>query len=436
MTRTPLRSVALAALFSVAVTTRADEIEREPIDYATAPAHNCVTRLQSRLAETKTLAQAKDARTFLRSLLTELKVPESSQVLVFSRTSLQRQKISPDRPRAIFFNDDVYVGSCQNSDLFELSAVDPKLGAVFYSAEFRPGKAPAIQRHNDACMSCHGSSATSGYPGHMVRSVFPDDEGFPILSLGTYRIDQRTPLKQRWGGWYVTGKTGSQTHLGNRTFKGNEDRDVVVRSTQNRTKVDDLIEAERYLHGSSDIIALMVLEHQAEMHNLLTKANFQTRIGQHQDASLNKELGRAPDTMSETTWRRIQNVGEQLVKYMLFADETPLVEPVVGTTSFAKDFAAQGPRDAKGRSLRDVDATGRLFKYPCSYLIHSEQFDTLPAAMKDYVLKRLHDVVSGRDQRQTFAHLSASDRQAILEILRETMPNLPAYWRSNAADSK
>ncbi len=277
-------------------------------------------------------------------------------------------------------------------------------------------------------MSCHGSSATAGYPGHMVRSVYSDNEGFPLLSLGTYRVDQRTPLKHRWGGWYVTGTSGKQTHLGNRIFKGEGDRDVVDAKSQNRASVADLMDARRYLHPHSDIVALMVLEHQAEMQNLITKASLQTRIGQHQDRQLNQELGRDLDRWSETSWRRIQSVGDQLLKYLLFTDEIPLTDPIVGTSTFAKDFAAQGPRDSKGRSLRDLDMTTRMFKYPCSYLIYSDQFKQMPRPVKEYVLGRLHAALTGRDGRFA-SHLREEDRVAILEILRETMPGLPDEWR-------
>src|SRR5689334_18208606 len=140
-------SLIVAAVFFATTLVRADDIEREPINYDSAPAHNRVEELIERVKASEKLLREQEPQKFLRAVLSELKVPESSQVLVFSRTSLQRQKISPDRPRAIFFNDDVYVGCCQNSNLFELSAVDPALGAVFYSAEVRPGKAPNFVRH-------------------------------------------------------------------------------------------------------------------------------------------------------------------------------------------------------------------------------------------------------------------------------------------------
>ena len=103
---------------------------------------------------------------------------------------------------------------------------------------------------------------------------------------------------------------------------------------------------------------------------------------------------------------------------------------ITSTPGFAKDFVRRGPRDAKGRSLRDFDLERRLFKYPCSYLIYSAAFDGMPADVREYVLRRLYEVLTGADRAPEFAHLSAADRKAILEILVATKPNLPDYWRA------
>jgi hypothetical protein len=117
------------------------------------------------------------------------------------------------------------------------------------------------------------------------------------------------------------------------------------------------------------------------------------------------------------------------VRYLLFANEAPLEEPVAGTSGYAEEFAARGPRDARGRSLRDFDLRRRIFKYPCSYLIYSEAFDAIPQPAKDYVYRRLLEVLSGREQGPEFASLSAEDRRAILEILVATKPGVPEEWK-------
>lgn len=416
-------------LSSPAIVTAAD-IDRAPINYSTADANNAVERLQARLDSGKAKLTWEDGPGYLRSLLRELHVPQSSQMLVFSKTSLQRQRINPRTPRAIYFGDDAYLGYCQKGNLIEVSAIDPQLGAVFYSLNQKKSAKPTFKRQTDNCLICHASSFNQGMPGLLVRSVFADGLGLPILASGTYRIDHTSPLKQRWGGWYVTGTSGKQTHLGNMIVRGNPRPEEIDNSRNvNVTNLDRYCKTSSYLTPHSDIVALMVLEHQTEMHNRLIRANFQTRIALHDEAEFNKALDRPANYRSESTLGRIKSAGEPVVKYLLFADETQLTDPIKGTSGFAEEFARRGPRDRSGRSLRDLDLKRRLFVYPCSYLIYSEAFDALPAVVKDYVLRRLYDVLTGKDASKEFAHLSARDRRNILEILQRTKANLPDYWR-------
>jgi hypothetical protein len=416
---------------------RAVDLDREPINYGTAEPHNAVERLQERLDEGRAKLTYDEGTGYLRSLLRELNVPLSSQMLVFSKTSLQRQRINPRTPRAVYFGEDAYVGFCQKGDLVEVTAVDPQLGAVFYSlsqkrshAEHGNEKPPRFQRQTDSCLICHSSSFNQGYPGHLARSVFADGSGLPILASGTYRIDHTSPLRQRWGGWYVSGTSGKQTHLGNLIVRGDPRPEEIDNSANvNATHLERYFKTAPYPTPHSDIVALMVMEHQTEMHNRLTRANFQTRLALRDEAEFNKALGRPAEYRSDSTLRRIKNAGEPVVQYMLFCEEAQLTDPIKGTSGFAEEFVKRGPRDSKRRSLRDFDLKRRLFAYPCSYIIYSEVFDALPAEVKDYVLRRLWEVLSGQDTSKEFAHLSAADRSAILEILRETKPNLPYYWR-------
>lgn len=417
------------ATFVLIVSAHAADLNRAPINYAKAPAHNAVSRLQERLAAGKAKLVYDDDRGYLKSLLKELNVPESSQTLVFSKTSLQRERISPKTPRAIYFNDDVYVGFCLRGGVLELSAVDPNLGTVFYTLDQEPADKPRFTRQTDNCLLCHGSTLNRGLPGHLVRSVFTDTEGLPILSAGSYRTDHSSPLDKRWGGWYVTGTHGRQNHMGNWAIHDKHEMAAGHRADgQNLTQLKDSFTTSFYLTPHSDIVALMVLEHQAEMHNRLTRALFDTRLALFDEQELNKALGERKAQRFDSTTSRIKNAGESLVKYMLFCEECSLTQRVRGTSSFTKDFAATGPRDDAGRSLRDLDLNTRLFRYPCSYLIYSEAFDKLPAETKEYVWRRLFDVLTGKDTSDDFAHLSKDDRLAIFEILRDTKPDLPAYW--------
>lgn len=410
-----------------------DEFDREPINYSAATPENCASRLEARLEVGEAKLEYDERLGYLPSILKELAVPVSSQMLVFTKTSLQRQRIAPRTPRAIYFNDEAYIGFCQKGDVMEISAVDPKLGTVFYTLDQKPAEKPRLIRQGDSCLICHASNNTLGVPGHVVRSVFSDRGGYPILSSGTYRIDHTSPLETRWGGWYVTGTHGNQKHLGNCTFtERDEKRTPDPKTAFNVTDLSDRFDCSRYLSPHSDIVALMVLEHQTQTHNYLTKANFVAQQAMHAQRQLNKELGQPLDQHWESTTSRIRSAGDPLVRYLLMCDEAPLTGKLTGTTSFATEFSAKGPRDSKGRSLRDLDLEKRLFRYPCSYLIYSPSFAQLPPEMSEYVLQRMYDILSGTGKSEEFAHLSAEDRRAILEILRETMPSLPGYWHNEA----
>jgi hypothetical protein len=407
----------------------AADIEAAPIHYSTAPSDNAVTRLQKRIQNSEVRLEFDDEHGYLRSSLQALDVPESSQMLVFSKTSLQRQRIGPKTPRAVYFNDEVYVGFCLRGDVMEVSAVDPQLGTVFYTLDQRPDGPPNFRRQTDNCLICHGSTQNQGFPGHLARSLYTDSAGLPILSAGSHRVDYTSPLRERWGGWYVTGTSGRQVHMGNLILGGKaraEDGDLAAGT--NVTDLHDRFTVGLYPTPHSDIVALMVMENQAEGHNRLTRANFLTRLALHDEAEINKALGRPEGYRSESTAGRIKSAGEPLVKYLLQSGEVPLTERVQGTSSFAGDFARRGPRDRHGRSLRDLDLKQRLFRYPCSYLIYSAAFDALPGPVNEYVLRRLWEVLTGRDTGADYAHLSSTDRRAILEILRDTKSNLPAYW--------
>jgi hypothetical protein len=413
------------------------DIEREPINYSKAPADNAVSRLLQRIDAGRSSLTHEAKFGYLRSLLHELHVPESSQVLVFSKTSMQRNRIGPATPRALYFNDDTYVGFCQRGNVLEVGAIDPHLGTVFYTLSQKQADKPQFTRQNDVCLICHASSSNQGFPGQLLRSVYADGDGFPILSAGTFRIDQTSPLKQRWGGWYVTGISGKQSHLGNLIV--HDERQAEQIDNGAGLNVNDLsgrFRTSAYLTVHSDIVALMVLEHQAEMHNLIGRASFLTRTALHEEAEINKALGRPEGYRSESTTSRIQNAGEPLVKYMLFGGEAPLTEKLQGSSSFAREFVQRGPRDSLGRSLRDFDLRRRLFRYPCSYLIYSAAFDALPGPLKDYMLRRLWDVLSSKESSADFSHLSATDRRAILEILLATKPGLPSYWRDPSSSPR
>jgi hypothetical protein len=343
---------------------------------------------------------------YLRSLLEHLDINIDSQVLVFSKTSFQLTKIGPKTPRALYFNDSVSVGSVQDGNVFELASLDPRQGLVFYTLSTEKAEKPQLERRFSECLNCHGPAG-----GLVVSSVYPSSDGTPFVT-GTFfeGIDHRTPLENRWGGWYVSGTHGSVRHLGN-AVAPNPDRpfDLEQENTQNLTSLASKFDATKYPVHTSDIVALMTLEHQARMTNLITGISQQFRRAMNEGTmeKLKPNLDRAID---------------QMVDYMLFVDEAPLREPVKGVSTFAATFVQRGPRDDRGRSLRDFDLQTRLFRYPLSYMIYSEIFNAMPEPARYRVYQRLQEVLSGKDKSPKFAHISPADRQAILEILQDTMP--------------
>jgi hypothetical protein len=401
-----------------------EPFEQAPVEYSKSVPDNLVSALQVQLDAGTFALEYHDRLGYLPSLLEALGVSAESQALVFSQTSLQRHRISPRTPRAVYFGDEAYVGFCQRGDVLEISAVDSQLGAVFYTLDQAEVERPQLVRQTDSCLICHSSSRTQGVPGHLVRSLFVDSRGQPILSEGSFAVDYRTPFKDRWGGWYVTGTHGSQTHLGNLIVQGRlVSRPVENAQGQNVTQLDDRLAVSKYLTPHSDIVALMVLEHQTLVHNCLTNANYTARQALHYEQEMNLALGDPLDKRLESTERRIRQAGDRLVAALFFADEARLTAPIEGTSGFAEAFAASGPRDRQGRSLRDFDLKRRLFKYPCSYLIGSRAFAGLPEEMRDYVWDRVRSILHDPTIEVAGADLSADDRQAILEILRDTMPD-------------
>ncbi len=408
----------------------ASEWDREPIEYSSSKPNNDITQLQKQLDTGKTKLKFDEGTGYLKGVLQALDIPVSSQILVFSKTSLQRDKISPRTPRAIYFNDETFVGFCLRGEVLEISTSDPKLGTVYYTLDQDPRLEPKFKRHTENCLVCHTASRAQGVPGHVVRSVYPDKEGNPILSGGSFRIDHTNKIKERWGGWYVSGTHGVHTHLGNLILQGKEVPETINnKDGENLKDLRKFFDTGSYLSQHSDIVALMVFEHQCETLNKITSANFQTRLAMR-DADIINKLDEKPlGVLTEGAKSRINGTAEQLVKSLLFCEEAPLVAKLEGTSDFAKEFGKRGPTDSKGRSLRDLQLQSRIFKYPCSYLIYSKAFDALSDVVKERVYQRLWDVLNGKEKGKEFAHLREADRNAIREILIETKKGLPAYWK-------
>lgn len=405
--------------------------EQPPIDYLRAPHSDPAARLGQRV-DTAAVSLARDGqRGYLTALLRELGISEKSQVLVFSKTSFQRSKIGPRQPRALYFNDESYVGWVQQGEMLEIASVAPRLGTVFYTLDQQPTERPKLVRQNEECLQCHASPMTSGVPGLMVRSVFPSGSGNPILGAGSYRTTWQSPLAERWGGWYVTGTHGRQRHMGNAVLRGTRDPAKLDReSGANVTDLSRRFDLLPYLTRHSDIVALLVLEHQTAAHTQMTLAGYQGLLARREQEELNKISGKPAGQPIESIERRYQLAADDVLNCLLFVGEASLTDPVHGTAGFAEYFAALGPRDKRGRSLRQFDLQKRLFRYPCSYLIYSAAFDGLPDEVRLRVYKSLGRILAREESSPQFNHLSHEDRQAIREILLDTKPELAQVWNA------
>ena len=395
------------------------DTEYPTIPYATGETSDPVADLARRLESGEVTLAREGPSAYLAAVLRELDIPVSSQMLVFSKTSLLARLIWPETPRAIYFNDRVYVAWTPGSDGVEISAQDPELGPVFYNLEPDGEDGPRIRRQTGLCLQCHDSFSLTGggVPRHIMGSG-PTDENGQLASHELWQVTaDTTPIRERWGGWYVTGTHGRQLHMGNVALGRGGDS---LTAGGNLTDLGQPIDVTPYLGAHSDIVALLVTEHQTTVQNLITLLGYRVRTRLHAD----QQAGLPSGEMSPRTARLVEGLGESLVRAMLFVGAPRFEDPIEGTSTFAADFMAGGNRDGQGRSLRDLDLQARLFRYPLSYLIHSPEYDALPAQARDYVNGRLLSILRGEEGGSDFAHLSAGDREAILSILRETRPGI------------
>jgi hypothetical protein len=383
------------------------------IAYATQTPHDPIAQLNEKLAGGSVRLDFDQRHGYLRSVLDALRIPVESQLAVFSKTSVQAPIINPSNPRALFFNDDVVIG-WPRGGFIEAASVDPQLGVIFYTLEQRMTDAPRFVR-GSSCVSCHESiEATLAIPGLLLRSQPTRGDGQPLTRLGREVVDHRLPFGKRWGGWYVTGRDVTVPSLGNVMLtEPPQDADATVPAqTIRRSSLEQSIGGEGYLSSYSDVVALLVFDHQVHMTNLLARMSWEARAAEER-----------PDAPAV-----IDVVAREVVDYMLFIDESPLPGRVEGSSGFAERFAEEGPRDSRGRSLRTLDLTSRLLRYRCSYMIYDAAFDALPAPARDAIYRRMWTVLSGADPSPRYAKFPADERAAIIDILRATKRGLPAYF--------
>ena len=338
---------------------------------------------------------------YLRALLRELKIPVCSQTLVWSKTSLQGPKINPRNPRAIYFNDHTYVGWVNGGEFLEIASVHPTEGTVFYSIRNVKQPRVAIDEEFERCIACHAGPGLGGSPRLLVRSVNADKLGYTLMSGGRI-VTPRTPIEQRWGGWYVSGTHGKVRHRGNSAAVGDDEGFTFdVELGANKTDLSRYFDTSQYLSPHSDIVALMVLENQMHVQNEIIRTA----------TSVRRWLLDPSNTLAEAC--------EPLVDALLGIGEAPLKEPVKGMGAFQREYESGGIKDSKGRSLRQLELNTRLFRFRLNPMIHSESFAALSPVARKQVLKRIVEIAEGKDSSARFASITASERAEILELLRE-----------------
>lgn len=401
-----------------------------PINYRSDELSDPVAKLQQRLNDGQAKLVYEPEHGYLRSVLKELRIPIDSQMLVFSKTSFQYKKISPEHPRALYFNDDVYIGQVHDGKAIEVVSFDPVQGAIFYLLDERKTETPKFERAELDCTQCHIAAGTRGVPGVLLRSISPTSTGTQATNTKSFVTDQESAIANRWGGWYVTGRFDSSrlTSMANAVMvKSEEEHDSATEAKLSPVALE--FDKAQYLSANSDVVAHLVLAHQTQAHNLITLTNYRTRIALFNYAKEGQKEGME---LPESIRIQYERPAEQLLRYLLFANEAPLVGlGLEANTSaeFAKDFASRGPRDKKGKSLRDFDLKEHVFRYPCSYLIYTESFDAIPEPAKGYLYHRLFQVLSGEDQSADFVGIAPVARRAALEILLATKSGLPDEWQ-------
>lgn len=368
------------------------------VDYYGPETDDAFARLMKRVAAGEVKLDYHPVQGYLPALLQELQLPVESQLLLFSKSSLQAGHISPESPRALYFNDEITLGWIPEAPIIELMAQDPVKGTLFYSIpQTEDGFHP---KRDQRCNGCHATSRSAYVPGYLLRSFETNLRGGPVS--GRAKVTQETPIDQRWGGWYITGETPKQSHRGN--LRGPDDFARHRDEPLYRGAVTDLtplVDLSIYPVATSDVAAAFVMDHFADTYNLLVRAGTEQRLGE------------------EVT------VTDQLVTALLLLDEAPLQGPVRGIGGYTEKYRSQGPTDASGRSLRELDLNQRVFRWGVSPLVYTRTFQQLPDPLRRDVQNRMNALLDGSAPWPETCVRSAEDRQTALAILRDTISDWP-----------
>ncbi len=403
----------VASLLAGAAELSIGDLDRPPHNYHLRQPQDPFTRMQAEFVAGKIPLDRSSEKAFVLSLLRALAIPASSQMLVFSTTSLQLSHISPENPRALYFNEDLYLGYVPGGRI-EIVSFDPELGGIFYIFDIPKGDQPLAFERSDRCMNCHARSETGDVPGLVVKSVIPGPGGG---SLTAYRLGQSghsISLDQRFGGWHVTGVGDFTNHLGNLTGRLADGK-----LTRIPNPPGGRYATARYPVATSDLLPQLLHEHQVGFVNRAVVATYLLRQFNFEN----------PDRLTDAQATTLQAQIQEIVRYLLFANEAALpAGGVAGDADYKADFLRHRRIAADGRSLKDFDLEQRLFRYRCSYMIYSAIFQGMPVALKERIYRRLGDALDAKASNPDFAYLSTGERSTIRAILKATLTDLPQGW--------
>lgn len=423
--------ISLLGLLTTALALPAQEhedFEDPPINYSATLPKDIAAKINAAFADKADEIRSWPARKRLRWLLEQCNAPVESQLMVFSKTSLQRDIISPSNPRVLYFSDEAYIGWVPGGSI-ELTVFDPTLGATFYTLDAQATESKELLHRSNECLSCHKSYEHT--PSLRDRSIYPDALGEPLSGSSTSNIEASTPLQERWGGWYVTGIPGDFFHRGNTMGKSAGDFEGTdALHSKCLATLPEQVDPQRYLKATSDIIPLIVHDHQVYVHNVLAHANLTSRLALYRWPAMRDLLGlpeQAPPAGSCLVV--FNNQAEKIIEALLCKGEPDWpTRGIQGNGEFEKAYAKERRPDTQGRALRDLDLKTRLFRYRCSPLIYSQSFATLPPLLREIVLQRLAAGLQAAEPTDEFKHLPADERKAIYEIIKATLPDLPKEW--------
>ncbi len=391
------------------------DLKAEPHLYWERKPQDPFSKLVEQLEAGSKRLETGDDMTVLTSLLKALEVPVSSQMLVYSATSLQAGRITPSNPRALYFNENTYVGYVPGGRI-EILSLDPDLGAIFYIFDVPRSTGVPVAERSNRCMNCHSGDRMQFVPGLAVESVISSNTGATLDGFRRGQFGHGVPLSERFGGWYLTGADGFKKHYGN----------IVGTLSPRGLQKDyhapgELFDWKRYPLATSDILPQLLHEHQAGFVNRVILGTYRTRYLEHQSKG----------QLTAEQQKQINQDAAMIVRYALFADETPLPSGgIKGDEAFKNDFRQTRVALSNGASLKDFDLKTRMFRYRCSYMIYTPLWDGMPAPLKKQVYAYLGAALSEARPVAEFGYLPLQEKRAIRAILRETKPDLGASWGS------